>query len=241
MDQPQLYKGQIEHAAMLSESIRCLRIRLVEPQTMSFKPGQFVAMHVHNGDEVAYYSIATSPSQRQAFELLVQQDPLARGASFMYGLNPGDAVDFEAPLGEAWLRDDAQRNLIFVAGASGASYVRCMLQYLRERGELESRSIHYFYGVRREEELIEVDELHHLSESYDNFHFIPALSGLSRWSGATGLITDVMDACLPDGLANYDAYVAGSHAMVNAAAKCLIERKGLPGDRFFSDMYGTDL
>lgn len=241
MPSPQTYLGQVESTAMISQGIRCLSIRLQEPAHLHFRPGQYLAMHLGGAEDLAYYSIATSPSVKDRVELLVKEDPLAHGASYIYGLNVGDSVAFDAPMGDAYFRDEGQRNLIFVAGSSGASYVRCMLQYLREQGEFKRRTIHYFYGVRNEDELIEVDELHSLSETHDNFHFIPALSGLTRWSGATGLITDVIDACLPNGLSNSDAYVAGSHAMVNATAKCLIEQKGLRSDRFFSDMYGTDL
>lgn len=241
MKSPTLYRAQVASTTMLSEGIRCVGIRFLQPEELLFKPGQYVAIHIQGVDEMAYYSIATSPSSRHEIELLVKEDPLARGASYMYSLQVGDSLELEAPMGEAYFRDDSQRDLIFVAGSSGASYVRCLLRYLKEHDELANRSIHYFYGVRKEEELIEVDELHHLSETLEHFHFIPALSGLNRWSGATGLITDVMDACLPDSLANHDAYVAGSHGMVNAAAKCLIDRKGLPSDRLFSDMYGTDL
>jgi len=241
MQNPKFYQGTVECSDKISEGMRCVRIQLPAGETLSFLPGQYVGVHLPERDEVAYYSIATSPSSPSAFELIVKEDPLAQGASYMYGLQPGDPINFDAPMGEAYFRADARRPLIFVAGASGASYVRSMLQYLQEQGQLGVLPIHYFYGVRTEDELIEIDWLHGLSEAHEDFHFIPALSGLSRWSGATGLITDVMDACLINEISGFDAYVAGSHAMVNAAAGCLIRNKGLPEDHFFSDMYGTDL
>lgn len=240
MTSPQRYRGQVVATAVVSQGIRSIKIRLIDPDALQFRPGQYLAMDVGPAEQ-AFYSIASSPSQPSQIELLVKEDPPARGASYMFALQVDDPVTFEAPMGEAYFREDGDNNLIFVAGSSGVSYTRCILHHLLERGELDRRSIHYFYGVRNEDEMIEVDDLHRLSETHDRFHFIPSLSGLSRWSGASGLITDVIDACLPNGLSGYDAYVAGSHAMVNATAHCLIDQKGLPSDRFFSDMYGTDL
>ena len=235
------HKGQVVYSGFVSKGIILLRIELLEPKSLEFKAGQYLAVLLPNLDKASYYSIASSPNKKGEVELLVKEDKLGTGAAYLYSLKAGDVVQLHMPMGDAYLREDSKRNLIFVAGASGASYIRSMIHYLDETGQLANREVHYFLGCREESELLESDFMQALAEKYSGFHYHPALSHQEDWEGHTGLITEVVDRLMPNDLSEWQAYSAGSPAMVKAVADELIANKNLKPSAFFSDLYTPEV
>lgn len=234
------HSGLVVYSGPVSKGVILLRIRLTNPEFVDFKAGQYLAVLLPNSDKASYYSIASSPNKKKEVELIIKEDKAGAGSSYLFSLKAGDTISLSMPMGEAFLREDSGRNIIFVAGASGASFIRSMIHYLDEGGQLAHRQIHYFLGTREEDELMEPDYMHQLAAKYEGFHFIPALSEQEDWEGQTGLITEVMDRLMPKDMSEWDAYSAGSPAMVKAVADSLIANNKLPADRFFSDLYTPD-
>jgi len=235
------HTGQVVHSAEVSKGIIILNIKLNEPSSVDFKAGQYVAVLLPDSDKASYYSIASSPNKKGEIELIVKEDKLGAGAVYLFSLKEGDQVTLNMPLGDAFLRDNSDKNIIFVAGASGASYIRSMIHFLDESNHLAFREIHYFLGCREEDELMEPSYMHALAEKYEGFHFHPALSHQDDWDGHTGLITDVVDKVLSNDLSKWEAYSAGSPAMVKAVADLLISTKSLKPTQFFSDLYTPEI
>ena len=233
--------GQVVHTAEVSKGIILLNIKLDEPSSVDFKAGQYVAVLLPNSDKASYYSIASSPNKKGVIELIVKEDKLGAGAVYLFSLKEGDKITLNMPLGDAFLRDDSDKNIVFVAGASGASYIRSMIHFLDESKHLASREIHYFLGCREEDELMEPSYMDALAEKYEGFHFHPALSHQEDWDGHTGLITDVVEKVLSSDLSDWEAYSAGSPAMVKAVADLLISTKNLKPTQFFSDLYTPEI
>lgn len=235
------YTGQVTYSAPVSKGIILLRIKLLQPNSVAFKAGQYLEVLLPDTDNSAFYSIASSPRKRTEIELLIKEDLLGKGACYLFSLKVGDSIKFNMPFGEAYLREESKRNLIFVAGSSGASYIRSMIHYLDEIDQLSHRKVFYFLGTREESELMEPDYMHRLDEKNLGFHFIPALSHQEDWDGQTGLITDVIKRVMPNDLSSWDAYSAGSPAMVKAVANTLITDHQLPPEHFFSDLYTPEI
>jgi len=233
------HTAQVVSSDFVSKGILLIKFKLLEPQTVDFKAGQYLAIFLPDEDKQSYYSIASSPNESNYIDLLVKEDKLGAGAQYLFSLKQGDEARFAMPMGEAFLRDGAS-NLVFVAGASGASYIRSMVHYLDETDQLSNRAVQYFLGAQEEDELLEIEYMNQLTKKYANFHFTPALSGQADWEGETGLITDVIKRLLPDDLSGWDAYSAGSPAMVEAVAGVLVNEKKLLAPRFFSDFYSPE-
>ncbi|ORU93456.1 MAG: NADH:ubiquinone oxidoreductase, na translocating, f subunit [Cycloclasticus sp. symbiont of Poecilosclerida sp. N] len=231
------YLGQVRYSAPISEGIILLKISLLEPKVVDFKAGQYLAVLLPESGKQAYYSIASSPNKKNEVELLVKEDKLGAGSSYLFSLSVGDSIELMMPMGEAFIRDKSQRDAVFVGGASGASYARSMIHYLDESGQLEHRRVHYFLGVREAAELMELEYMYQLTEKHATFHFYPVVSDPKCWNGYTGPITGVVDTVLPNDLSEWEAYAAGSPEMVKALATLLISKKGLTAERFFSDLY----
>jgi NAD(P)H-flavin reductase len=229
--------GKVVLTTPISKNILLIRIKLIQPNEISFKAGQYLAVSRPDTDKMSYYSIASSPNRKTEVELLVQKGEPGSGSSYMFSLKEGDDVNFKMPMGKAYLRDNSTHNIIFVAGASGASYIRSMIHYLDETDQINQREIHYFLGCRDEDELLESDYMHNLAEKYANFHYYPALSHQEDWGGHTGLVTEIVEQIMPDDMSQWEAYSAGSPAMVEAVANMLINNHKLNGSLFFSDLY----
>ncbi len=235
------HTGHITSSKEVCKGIILIQIKLTKPETIDFKAGQYLAVLLPNSDKVAYYSIASSPGKKGVVELLVKEDKYGAGAIYLYSLKEGDSLNIHMPLGNAFLRDDNDCNLLFVAGASGASYIRSMIHYLDEIDHLAHREVHYFLGCREESELLESDFMHALADKYTGFHYHPALSHQEDWDGHTGLITEVVDRIMPADMAEWQAYSAGSPGMVKAVADELIANKNLIPSQFFSDLYTPEI
>lgn len=231
------HSARVASSHLVSKGILLLELELIEPAKVEFKAGQYLAVFLPDTDKQSFYSIASSPNKANKLELLVKEDVLGAGACYLFAVNVGDTVQLSMPMGDAFLREDSQHNIVFIAGASGASYIRSMIHCLDEADQLNNREVHYFLGARAEDELLEVDYMHRLANKYAGFHFIPALSEQDDWDGHTGLITEVIERVVPSDLSMWDAYCAGSPAMVEAVAKTLIDSKALPESRFYSDFY----
>jgi len=235
------HTGRIAHSSKVSKGIILLKINLETPAVVNFKAGQYVAVILPDSDKASYYSIASSPNRKGVIELIVKEDKLGAGAVYLFSLKEGDVIHLNMPLGDAFLREDSDKNIIFVAGASGASYIRSMIHFLDESNQLEHRVIHYFLGCREEDELMESSYMHALAEKYKGFNYYPALSHQADWDGHTGLITDVIDKVLSIDMSEWEAYSAGSPAMVKAVADLLITNKNLSPTYFFSDLYTPEM
>jgi len=233
------HTAQVVSSHFVSKGILLIKFKLLKPQSVDFKAGQYLAVFLPDEDKQSYYSIASSPNESGYIELLVKEDKLGAGAQYLFSLKQGDEARFSMPMGEAFLRD-GMSNLVFVAGASGASYIRSMIRYLDETDQLSNREVQYFLGAQEEDELLEVEYMNQLANKYANFHFTPGLSGQVGWDGETGLITEVVKRLMPADLSDWDAYSAGPPAMVEAVAGVLINEKKLTAPRFFSDFYSPE-
>ena len=89
--------------------------------------------------------------------------------------------------------------------------------------------------------MLESDYMHALADKYQGFHYHPALSHREDWEGHTGLITEVVERLMPSDMSEWEAYSAGSPAMVKAVADLLIANKNLMPANFLSDMYTPEI
>ena len=229
--------GQIIYTGAISKGIILIKIKLIDPDFVDFKAGQYLAVLLPNTDKVSYYSIASSPNKKGEVELLVKEDTLGEGAVYLYSLRQGDVIQLHLPMGDAYLREKSNRHILFVAGASGASYIRSMIHCLDEAGRLVNREVHYFLGCRQEDELLESGYMQALAKKHSGFHYYPALSHQDDWDGHSGLVTEVVERVMPKDMSGWDAYSAGSPAMVKAVADTLITNHRLLPAHFYSDLY----
>jgi aquacobalamin reductase/NAD(P)H-flavin reductase len=150
-------------------------------------------------------------------------------------LEQGDDISIDAPHGDAWMREDSERPLLLIAGGTGFSYVRSILDHCISQSI--SQSIYLYWGGRDEEQLYAKDELHNIAERHDNIHFIPVIETTeSDWRGKQG---NVLQAVCEDfdSLAEFDIYIAGRFEMAGAAREQFTQNKQAKSDHMYADAY----
>jgi len=211
--------GAIE---FLTHDIVGLKLRLIEPERISFKAGQYVDVLAPGAAETRSYSMANPPSRDGELELMVKLMAGGLFSEYLRGqLKAGDRLTLEGPYGGFHLREN-ERPALFIAGGSGMAPMLSLLRDIAEKRV--RRSITFFYGARTKRDLFHLDELFGFEKRLPSFRFVPALSEPAageEWEGVTGLITEVVAREVPDAR-GMEAYLCGPSAMIDAAIAVLV-------------------
>ncbi|MDN5851349.1 MAG: 2Fe-2S iron-sulfur cluster binding domain-containing protein [Actinomycetia bacterium] len=224
----------------VTHDMRHLVVRLVEPTSIKFFPGQYVDFTVPGTDESRSFSMAnTTAAESGQLEFVIRVYPGGRVSEVLDGaVSVGDRLTVNGPYGMFTLRNAPDSGLIFVGGGAGMAPVLALLRSMAERGI--ERTATYYYGARTRQDLCFDKELRELEETLPNFRYVPALSEPvddDQWEGEVGLITDVVRRCESD-LSKTDAYVCGPPPMVEAAVE-LLPALGVDEHQVFYDKFTT--
>jgi CDP-4-dehydro-6-deoxyglucose reductase len=136
----------------------------------------------------------------------------------LFGLNPGDLIPMQPPLGYFTLRDPLSDS-IFVATGTGIAPFRSMFQ---DRRLWESAcAVTLVFGARYEHGLLYRDEFEALEREHPNFSFRPVLSRPDEnWRGRKGHVQPhVLEAI--GARRDIDVYTCGLKAMVDDVRRTL--------------------
>ncbi|TNC24853.1 FAD-binding oxidoreductase [Amycolatopsis alkalitolerans] len=223
----------------VTHDMRHLVVRLVEPETLKFFPGQYLDFAVPGTEETRSFSMAnTSSKEGGRLEFVIKVYPDGLFSEFLdTRLAVGDRLEVTGPFGVFTLRDNPGAPLVFVGGGAGMAPILALLRSMAERGI--DRKTTFYYGARRRRDLCFEEELRALEEKLADFRYVPALSEPDGedWDGETGLITDVLRRS-ETGLDGADAYVCGPPPMVEAALE-LLPALGVAEKRVFYDKFTT--
>jgi propane monooxygenase reductase subunit len=183
------------------------------------------------------YSMAGSPRNADRLHFMIKRIPGGKFSTQMDQLRPGDRLTVHGPHGSFWIRDHG-RPIILVGGGAGMAPLWSMLLDLAEKAD--PREIDFFYGARTYADLFHLTEIEELRTRLPGLRFFPALShelGGAPDRVALGLVTDLVDERLGKRVKDYDAYLCGPPAMIDAALELLTdygleERRSLFYDKF---------
>ncbi|KMV28964.1 NAD(P)H-flavin reductase [Photobacterium swingsii] len=223
------------------ESLACntFRILLQPEQTIDFKAGQYLLAVMGEKDKRPF-SIASSPCREGELELHIgaaEHNPYAIEVveTMKAALAAGTPVEIEAPHGDAWVRTDSEKPLLMIAGGTGFSYVRSILDNCLSRGV--SQPIFVYWGGRDACQLYANDELQALADKHANLTYVPVVEQAeAAWQGKVG---NVLEAVSNDfvSLSAYDIYICGRFEMAGAAREQFTAEKGAERDRMFADAF----
>ena len=215
------YRTEISAVQQLTHDIVDIRLKLVEPERISFKAGQYIEGLVPGTQEWRAYSMANPPSKCDELEFIIKLFPGGVASSYIkQQIAIGAPVSLSGPYGTFHLRDN-DRPALLIAGGSGMAPILSILRDMAERRD--PRQAIFFYGARAIRDLFYLEELHNLEQRLPHFRFVPALSEPAagdEWEGAKGLITEVVAREVPDAR-GMEAYLCGPSAMIDAAIAVL--------------------
>ena len=115
--------------AVILAIIVCIGVGIAVEQ-IAYKPGQYLQVIMGEKDHRSF-SIASSPSRGNVLELQIGATPGNKySGQVLEALRTDGKIEVEMPLGNAYLREHSERPILLIAGGTGYSYARSILQYL---------------------------------------------------------------------------------------------------------------
>lgn len=218
------------------------RVLLKPEKSVNYKAGQYLVAVMGDNDKRPF-SIASSPCRQNGHELELHIGAAEENAYALDVVNAAKAAlekkdhsfIIEGPNGNAWLRENRQRPLLLIAGGTGFSYVRSMLDHCLAQGF--SSPIFLYWGGRDMTQLYANEEMKTLALKNPQLTYIPVLeTPPANWSGKVGNVLDaVMDDF--DSLSSYDIYIAGKFEMSAVAREKFCLERGADKENIFSDAF----
>lgn len=231
------FHSVVESTRMLTHDMREIRLRLLDPPEISFRPGQYVQVEAptRSGSEHRAYSISSSPDEPDIVELVVRLIPGGVGSTYLHSVQPGDTVIFTGPFGEFELTPDPEAEVVCVAGGCGVAPTMSIVQYMREH--CPERRCTLFFGVRTHEDLFYLDRFEAIRRQWPGFSVHCALSeppDADEWDGDTGFVHLSVDRHL-DGNAKRQAFLCGPEPMIEATERVLRDKDVPPCMIFYEN------
>jgi NAD(P)H-flavin reductase/quinol-cytochrome oxidoreductase complex cytochrome b subunit len=232
---PREYHARVATMHRASGDVMIVKLE-VQGDPARFYPGQYINVVLPDGERRSF-SFATAPHESDVIELQIRLIPGGKFTTHVFtGMKVGDTLTFEGPLGSFFLRDDSDKPIIFVAGATGFAPVKSMVEHAFHVGM--KRKMILYWGVRALRDLYLPDLPKQWAAEHPNFTFVPVLSAPEpgdRWTGRTGLVHEAILADFPD-LSGHQIYACGSVKMVEAAHPAFVAH-GMTQDDCFSDAF----
>lgn len=200
------------------------RIFLKPLDSVSFKAGQYISIIMGEGDK-RHFSIANTASSG-LIELHIGATAENKYAmQVVEKMQSGESIEVEIANGEAYLREESTRPIILMAGGTGFSYVKSLLENIVELNI--KNPVYLYWGVKEYAHFYFEAEAINWSTEHENIHFHPVveLPELS-WSGKHGYVHQAVLADFND-LSEFDIYIVGRFEMAKIAREDFIKQGAL--------------
>jgi len=215
-----------------------LHLVLETDAAVDFLPGQFMLFELPGGIGRRAYSMSNVADADGGLEFIVKHKPGGAGTAHLFGeLRIGDQIDVEGPYGRAWLRDDASRDIVLLAGGSGLAPIWSIAQAALRR-RIEGR-LRLYFGVNRADELFWLDEFEQARRAHPELEVNLVLMEASPRDpdgSRYGLVGPVMAADVGDTLRD-DLYMAGPPGLIDSVLRGFVAAGKARADRVFFDRF----
>ncbi len=209
-------------------------ITIAPDQPLQFAAGQHISVQTPRWPRVwRPYSIACMPRDDGLLSLHVKA--VSGGwvsTALVRYTSPGSQLVVGPPLGTMTLDRAGDRDLLCVAGGTGLSPIKAVIEQAVRESSATPRRIHLYYGARRREELYDLPDLWRLEDAYSGFEVIPVTSDDPAFDGMQGNVGRVAARYMPH--TDCEAFVAGPPEMVRETIRVL-GRAGLERERIHFD------
>lgn len=231
------FEGTVVEIKELTPRIKGLVLELNED--LKFQAGQYIQFFMPNFKEARAFSIASSPKNGKKIELHISLVEDGEVTPLIHkNTTIGDKFKISGPFGRFFVKESAQKPMLFFAGGSGLSSPKSMIEDLLERDC--KLPITLFHGARNQDELYYASLLKEYEEKYPNFKYIPVLSNkdLKDWDGETGYLNEVAVKNYDNDFSGHKAYLCGPPAMLDSCITSLMRgrlyERDIHIEKFFS-------
>lgn len=230
---PRTLQVSVAELGLHTPDIHHLVLELPEGHGVRYVPGQYLKIVLDNG-EARSFSMS-SPPRGNRVSLQIRR---IAGGHFtdriLATLRVGDLLQVELPHGSFYHHAKDYQPMVLAATGTGFAPIKAILESLLD--DEDCPPIHFYWGVRSEEDLYLLDEIQAWSSRLYEFTFIPVLSRPSDgWSGRKGYVQDAIAEDFED-LSEHSIYLCGSPRMIEDA-RALLALCGAPMDKIYVDNF----
>ncbi len=222
---------KIEKVAPFNDAVYQVLLRPEKP--LEFKAGQYLCVVMGEKDKRPF-SIASAPGS----ELIELHIGAAVSESYpmqvVERLRNNSHIDIEAPGGEAFLRHQSIRPRLLVAGGTGFSYIKSLVEQQIALGQKVETLL--YWGCRNPEAMYYEAIAREWHQAHPWLHFVPVVEQAEAdWQGKqANLLAQIRSDFVS--LGGYDIYIAGRFDMVGAARE-LFREMGLDEAHLYGDAF----
>ncbi len=224
------WKGELKVIGLFQETpdVRTFRLAAIDGGILPFDylPGQYMNLQWNiEGKKVnRSYTIASSPTRRDACELSIKREPKGQVSRFMHDtLRVGDTIKVSAPAGKFVFTGSDSNEVLLIAGGVGITPLMSMVRYLTDRSW--TGDIYFLVVAKTEQDLIFRDELTLLQKRFPRLHVCTTLTKAEPggdWQGEHGRANETMLRKFVPNCVNTQCYLCGPEEMMEATRTLLL-------------------
>jgi NAD(P)H-flavin reductase/hemoglobin-like flavoprotein len=234
--EPAWWTAQVIEHQRLTWDLAVVRVQPDQP--VPYRAGQYVSVEVPQRPRLwRYLSPANAPRPDGAIEFHIRAVPGGWVSRSIVGhTQVGDTWRIGSPMGRMSVDRQSGRDVVMVAGGTGAAPLRAILEELTGWGS--NPDVTMFVGARTRADLHDLDTLTAMTATNPWLTVIPVLESQPRAAGFEhGTLADVVTRF--GAWADRDVLVCGSPAMIRATVSRMLVA-GTPLDRITYDPFTVD-
>ncbi|GIU22367.1 MULTISPECIES: NAD(P)H-flavin reductase [unclassified Shewanella] len=211
---------------------------ILKPNTaFDFKAGQYLCIVMGEKDKRPF-SIASAPDAEH-IELHIgaavsESYPMQVVERLKECLAVGSTIEIDVPGGDAHLRADSVRPRLLIAGGTGFSYIKSIVEQKIALGQEIETTL--YWGCRNQDAMYYETIAREWHDAHPWLNFVPVIEeATDDWKGKQANLLEQIQHDF-DSLVGYDIYIAGRFDMVGAARELFrtmgVEEEHLYGDAF---------
>jgi toluene monooxygenase electron transfer component len=238
---PQRAPAVLQQVRALTHDISEFRFQLDAP--FAFEPGQYALACLPGVEGPRAYSMSNIADGSGTCEFQVRRVKGGVsggvGSAALFALQPGARIDIDGPYGMAWLRRDAPRDILCLAGGSGLAPMVSIARGAMAEVQLAGRQLHFIYGGRTPADICGQDLLQALPGYGTRLHYSAFVSNAADDSSAypVGFVHEAALQWHGERLRDLEIYFAGPPAMANAVQAMLLTAGVPPEQQHFDQFY----
>jgi glycine betaine catabolism B len=246
-------KGEInvECLQVIDEThdVKTFRFVADPPMLFTYKPGQFLTLHLKiNGEEVdRSYSISSTPSRPHSLEITVKRVAAASSdvppglvSNWLHdNIKAGSKLKLSGPMGKFNLFDHPAQKLFFISAGSGITPMMSMSRWILDT--MSDCDIIFYHCARSPKDIIYRSELEIMSARYPNFKLVVSTTRQElghSWLSLMGRLDAAMLQLIAPDFQERTVFVCGPNPFMETAHD-ILEGLDFPMEQYNEESFGA--
>jgi glycine betaine catabolism B len=245
-------KGEIDVECLQvideTHDVKTFRFVANPPMLFTYKPGQFLTLHLNiNGEEVdRSYSISSTPSRPHSLEITVKRVaaaspdvPAGLVSNWLHdNIKAGSKLKLSGPMGKFNLFEHPAQKLLFISAGSGITPMMSMSRWILDT--MSDCDILFYHCARSPKDIIYRSELEMMSARYPNLKLVVSTTRQElghSWLSLTGRLDATMLQLIAPDFKERTVFVCGPNPFMETAHD-ILEGLDFPMEHYYEESFG---